>query len=361
MKRNEIGCAVCGSHRSEILVIAKGNRGLTNIASEHPVVICSDCGLVYLNPQHSEKDYESYYALEDYKPIKIPPEIYLRRHVYRRIQAAYLLDTLRVFRGADHSELRAVDIGCGPGVLLHYLAEAGLHVTGLEASKDAADYAEAMLGLKIIRGSVNAGLLPEKAFDVAISTASIEHFTDPLAVLLEMKRSLKPQGLLYVNTPDLLGMVLKKGEANQFKFVHTYYFTETSLTNLIEKAGFRVIRSWVMPPQLRASAIYPGNYCSGELNIVAINDRASIEPERSRKTESAEEIRRAYLHAKKRDGMHAWIREAARLRPFAKLQSLASKFIKPKPVFDELIASNGMVKTEIFPSLVNSENYQVTP
>ena len=89
MKRKKIDCAVCGSDRSELLVVARGNRGLNYIAAEHPVVICLDCGLVYLNPQHSAEDYESYYALEDYKPIKTAPDVFLRRHIYRRIRISY--------------------------------------------------------------------------------------------------------------------------------------------------------------------------------------------------------------------------------------------------------------------------------
>jgi 2-polyprenyl-3-methyl-5-hydroxy-6-metoxy-1,4-benzoquinol methylase len=353
MGTKKIACAVCGSRKNELLAVATGNRGLEYIAREHHVVICLDCGLTFLNPQHDVEDYDRYYALSDYKPIKTPPDVFLRRHEYRRIQASYLLDTLRSWwPNRELPDLNAVDIGCGPGVLLHYLAKAGLNVTGLEASDDAADYAEHTLGLNIIRGSVNAELLPENSFDIAVSTASIEHFTDPHGALLAMGQSLKPGGLLYVNTPDLLGMVLKKGEASQFKFVHTYYFTEISLTNLIEKAGYRVIRSWVTPPQLRASIIYPGNYCSGELNIIAVKqgDPAAARP--ARRTESADTIHKAYAYARKRDRLHAWARDAARFRLIGKLRSLAGRLIKAEPVFSDLIAADGTIREGIFPPLL---------
>lgn len=353
----EVNCAVCGNHNTELLTVARGNRNLQFISKEHPVVICTSCGLTYLNPQQDEEDYARYYRSSDYKPITIAPEVLLDRHIYRRIQAAFLLNTVRsLWRDRDVTSLNTIDIGCGPGILLHYLAEAGLNVTGLEASKDAADYAENSFGLNIIRGSINSNLLPEKAFDIAVSTAAIEHFTDPLAALVEMRRSLVPNGLLYINTPDLLGMVLKKGEGNQFKFVHTYYFTEASLSNLIGKAGFKVIRSWTMPPQLHASIIYPGNYCSGELNIVAVNDSAQGDfMSRPRRVESAKLIKDAYHLAKERDRIHAWARRAAYWRPIAKIQSLASRFIQARPVFDSFIAIDGTIDTTKFPPIIHTQ------
>lgn len=352
MNRKEIACVVCESRSCTLLTTAKGNRGLDYIAAEHPVVVCSNCGLVYLNPQHSDDDYSRYYATEDYKPITTQPAAFLNRHIYRKIQSAYLLNTLTAWHGLIPPSTTAIDVGCGPGVMLHHLAQAGLSVTGLEASANAANYAENAFGLNIIRGYMGRGTLPPESFDVAISTASIEHFTNPLFVLEEMWKSLKPEGLLYVNTLDLFGMVLKKGEGSQFKFVHTYYFTEISLTNLIEKAGFKVIRSWVMPPQLRASVIYPGNYCSGELNIIAVKTNISARAAVPRRTESASDLVDCLRLARQRDNFHARAHAMVRIRFFARLRSLVAQLIKPRAVYANYIGRDGVVKCNIFPPLI---------
>lgn len=351
MGEKYISCIICSSDETRRLTVARGNRDLDYIAQQHPVVVCARCGLTYLNPQQDDEDYERYYQSADYKAIITPPKIFLRRHAYRRIQAGFVLDTLkRYWPQRDLTDLSAIDIGCGPGVLLYHLAEAGLKAAGLEASTNAADYAEYTLGLSIRRGSIYDRLLPESAFDLVVSTAAVEHFTDPLRALNAMKRCLKPDGLMYVNTPDLLGMVLKKGEANWFKFVHTYYFTEVSLSNLFEKTGMRVIRSWTMPPQLAASVIYPGNYCSGELNIIAVND-AETEHCGLRGVESFDKISAAYQKARRRDRLHAFIRRLARQRPVALMQKAASRVIRPTEVFAAICDADGSVRPDIFPPI----------
>lgn len=321
-----IPCAVCGSKEHELLTVARGNRDLDYIAFEHNVVVCSNCGLVYLNPQESEEAYARYYQTADYEPITASAKVMLKRHGYRRIQAAYLIDTFKRIRGdLAPAQLSVLDIDCGPGILLHYLAQAGFSVTGLETNPHAADYA---------------------------STASIEHFTDPFDALLRMRAALKDGGLLYVNTPDLLGMVLKKGERHWFKFVHTYYFTEKSLCNLLENAGFDIVRSWTMPPQLEASLIAPGNYCSGELNVIARKSARAAGTLAPSRIETVEEIRAAYRAAQKRDQVHAFARRWATMPPLRLVQRALTKVFPAREVFRSFYRPDGTIETKVFPPMV---------
>jgi SAM-dependent methyltransferase len=347
-----IECAVCGSANHERLLVARGNRGQPYISLEHPVAICTECGLVYLNPQHEDADYDRYYRTADYRPITLAPERFLRQSRYRRVQAAYLWDTLtRVWPGRRPQEISVLDVGCGPGALLAFLRERGLDVAGLEASPVAAAYARDALGLVVTDGSVNDADLPGR-YDVAVSTASIEHFTDPMRAVDRMQRMLKPGGLLYVNTPDLLGCVLKKGTGNCFKFVHTYYFTEKSLGNLLRKAGLEIVRSWPMAPILKADVLHPGNYCSGELNIIALKPaqpRAAPEPER----ESPDQIRTAYATAQRRDRLHARFRAAYQHRAIGLARRVLARVWKPQPVFSEFFLSEHEVDVRRFPPLLH--------
>jgi 2-polyprenyl-3-methyl-5-hydroxy-6-metoxy-1,4-benzoquinol methylase len=347
--RRSVVCAVCGSDKKQLLTVAHGNRGLPYIAEDHDVMVCESCGLVYLDPQHAESDYARYYASADYAPITASPKAVLRRQDYRRIQASYLIDTINKVKASPLSELSVLDIGCGPGVLLYHLREAGMNVTGLEASPEAAGYAEKSFGLNIIHGSIFDNVLTEKSFDVVTSTASMEHFTDPLAAVMTMKRALRPDGLLFINTPDLLGMVLKKGEHHCFKFVHTYYFTEKSLANLLERAGLRIVRNWTLKPQIESTIIYPGNYCSGELNCIAVNDGAPasvIEPGRR---ENVAEIRGAYAAAWRRDRFHYIANEAAKFRVINFVRRVLGRLFKPRAVFESFYKSDGSVDTRRFP------------
>jgi ubiquinone/menaquinone biosynthesis C-methylase UbiE len=115
----------------------------------------------------------------------------------RRIQRN-ALERLRVVPGQ-----RVLDLGCGPGDGTAKLNAAGATAVGLDysggmletARKDAHN-----LG-RLTRG--DAGRLPFKdgAFDKVICTNSFHHYPNHLAALREMRRVLRPGGLLVLVDP----------------------------------------------------------------------------------------------------------------------------------------------------------------
>ena len=105
----------------------------------------------------------------------------------------------------DHGE--AVDLGCGAGQLVIELARKapGLHISGIDLSEkmivDASQSAQ-QAGLKdrveFRLGNVEQIPFPDQSLDLVISTASLHHWTDPVKVLNEVDRVLKPGGAFYV-------------------------------------------------------------------------------------------------------------------------------------------------------------------
>lgn len=100
-------------------------------------------------------------------------------------------------RGLDVNSL-VLDIGCGPGRVLGFLARRGIRCIGLDRSR-------VSLGLAIQRygrpGVVGDNLhLPflEGAADAIISDGVIHHTEDPLAAFTENFRLLKPGGQMYL-------------------------------------------------------------------------------------------------------------------------------------------------------------------
>ena len=61
MTQHKIKCNNCQSNNYKCLIRVKNNKSAEFIAPFSDVVICKDCGLVFLNPQHDEKDYLKYY------------------------------------------------------------------------------------------------------------------------------------------------------------------------------------------------------------------------------------------------------------------------------------------------------------
>lgn len=331
--QRRIRCVNCGSDDHRHLLTVRGNRGAAFIAAEHHVVLCERCGLGFLNPQHEEADYERYYRSRNYKPIRSTGAELLARASYRKLQAAFLLDTLRRLPGAKATSL--LDVGCGPGALIAFLRAEGISAEGLEIGEPAIDFARREFRAPIHAGTIFDHPLAGRQFDVVTSTAAIEHFTDPLKALRAMRALLTENGLLYINTQDLLGLVLKNGEGSWFKFVHTFYYTETTLGSLIEQAGFRIIRSWTMPPILKTTLLAPDNFCSGELNIVAVKS----EPAPSYRGEALETTLAAYEAARARDRRDALLGRIKARRylglPFRRL----GRLVKPPTLFGEELAT----------------------
>lgn len=105
----------------------------------------------------------------------------------------------------DHG--KAVDLGCGAGQLVLELARKtpGLHVTGIDLSEKMLSDARMSAKLAGLEDRVDFRLgnvgeipFPDQSLDLVISTASLHHWTDPVKVLNEIDRVLKPGGAFYI-------------------------------------------------------------------------------------------------------------------------------------------------------------------
>jgi len=72
-------------------------------------------------------------------------------------------------------------------------------------------------------------------YDIVTSFEVLEHLFNPLFNLLEIKKILNSNGVLYLSTPLFKPLFLKSPE-------HFHEMSEDELLNLIERAGFIVIR-----------------------------------------------------------------------------------------------------------------------
>jgi ubiquinone/menaquinone biosynthesis C-methylase UbiE len=118
------------------------------------------------------------------------------------------------------SEGSLLDIGTGPAwllVKLHELAP-GLQLTGLDASgamvaKARGNLENAGLAdlIELKEGNARRLPFPDGSFDGVVSTASIHHWKDPTAALMEVHRVLRPGGLalLYDLVSDTPAPILK--------------------------------------------------------------------------------------------------------------------------------------------------------
>ncbi|MFA5336035.1 MAG: methyltransferase domain-containing protein [Candidatus Omnitrophota bacterium] len=173
------------------------------------LVRCRRCGLVYTNPRLPDKDIFS----------KLCSEPYLGEKDGRRLTAAAILKSLKAIRKNG----RLLDVGCRDDVF------------AVEARKD---------GWEPVLSDPSQGMpgrdYPDNYFDAIVINGVIEHLPDPKAVIVELKRSLKADGILYINTPDINSIASRIFKTRWWgvKESRVYYFTKSTLTGMLKSCGF---------------------------------------------------------------------------------------------------------------------------
>jgi 2-polyprenyl-6-hydroxyphenyl methylase/3-demethylubiquinone-9 3-methyltransferase len=147
---------------------------------------------------------------------------------------------------------RALDVGCGAGLLCEPLARLGAAVTGLDAAPEniaaaAAHAAASGLTIDYRAGSVEG--LGDETFDLVTSMEVIEHVTDPAGFVAGLVGALAEGGLLVVSTPNrtplsrLAMITLGEGSGRIPKGTHDWdkFLMPDELEALLTAAGLRVI------------------------------------------------------------------------------------------------------------------------
>jgi hypothetical protein len=99
----------------------------------------------------------------------------------------------------------ALDIACGEGYGSRLLADSARSVIGVDISLETVAHARrkyAAPHLSFLVGSAAAIPLADNAVDLACSFETIEHLAEQEAMLREIRRVLRPEGLLIISSPD---------------------------------------------------------------------------------------------------------------------------------------------------------------
>lgn len=230
------------------------------------------CGLVWLDPipiaEDIGKAYRSYYTHASCSADeRLNP---LLARLKRAVKAGYfscaygydsrysrlpgLLAYLDPFRraGLDFSAMylphlrdgRLLEVGCGSGDMLKGMADLGWQVEGIDVDPVAVEKSKSK-GLKVHVGSLEDQQYAENYFDAITMSHLIEHVHDPLGLLKECCRILKPSGRLAVVTPNINSVGHRTCGSSWFHLDpprHLRIFTVNALTSLMQKAGFRGIK-----------------------------------------------------------------------------------------------------------------------
>lgn len=219
-------CPLCG-----------GGDSVERHAAPLPVRVCS-CGLAFLWPRPSEEQLKEIYSEEYYKSWGVAGE---DDALPRRMKHLTFASRLRAVEALAIPPGKVLDVGCATGYFLEVAAERGWDVAGVELSAYSAGLAAAKFGERIFNGSLEQAAFPDEAFDLVTLSDLIEHIPQPVSFLHEVRRILKPGGLVLIVTPDLgsLSERIMGGKWSHYKVEHIYYFSAGTITSCLKKAEFK--------------------------------------------------------------------------------------------------------------------------
>lgn len=237
LSKNQIPlCPICQSPKREFF-LKSPNRILYQ---------CCRCNLIYVWPKPKKEFVKNLYQKEyyqlasgkkilgyrDYEKQEIVLETYFKKK----------LEQINKLVGGRRGKL--LDIGCALGYFLELANKDGWDVSGLDIS----DYVVGQVRkkeLRVVKGELIQQKFKPNSFDVMTIFQTVEHDLEPSRLLSEIRRVLKPGGVLILTTPGQKGILLtllgKKWHGWQVEG-HVVWFDKRSLKLALKKAGFRKIK-----------------------------------------------------------------------------------------------------------------------
>jgi 2-polyprenyl-3-methyl-5-hydroxy-6-metoxy-1,4-benzoquinol methylase len=211
------------------------------------LVRCDGCGLVHATAGYVPRFLDDHYAD---RARRAPPAMSSstpRPGSERKRHALALYDRLAGGRLCPApAGAMALDVGCGPGLLLDLLRAEGYGTVGIERSGAAAEAIAAGHRVLAIDVEHDAGALPER-FALVTLTHVLEHLRRPDDALRWVAAHLRDDGVAIVEVPNwddlmrpLWGARYRPLELGD----HLSFFERRTLAALAERAGLRVDALW---------------------------------------------------------------------------------------------------------------------
>jgi GT2 family glycosyltransferase/SAM-dependent methyltransferase len=117
------------------------------------------------------------------------------------------------------TEKDVLDVACGEGYGSSFMADVARSVVGVDISDEAVQHASKTYmksNLSFRQGSATNLNFADASFDVVVSFETIEHLAEQAQMLAEIRRVLRPDGVLVISSPNRPIYSEESGEHNEF-------------------------------------------------------------------------------------------------------------------------------------------------
>jgi 2-polyprenyl-3-methyl-5-hydroxy-6-metoxy-1,4-benzoquinol methylase len=213
---------------------------------------CRSCGLIYLEPAPSQAQMVARHASEEYAahPYFEKGEEIAKRNILPLHEIALGILSKHLPIGS-----RVLDVGAGTGDFIEIAAE-HYTVSAIEPSPLLAEKIRNRMACPVFVGAFEDYHQPESA-DAVILMDIIEHAADPRKLLAQVRRTLRPGGLVFISTVDSASLLYRLGPiiwkvSKYSRFAdyllhrifckqHNWYFNRRVLGDIVKATGFTVL------------------------------------------------------------------------------------------------------------------------
>ncbi len=244
-------CLLCGRTCQVLLAGLRDDR--FGAPGTYDILGCSHCGLEQTWPRPGGEElqrlYEQFYntGVEAGGAYQSLRERFLASAWYR----------LWLRWDGDHSfhrrrgRGRLLDLGCNEGRGLSLYAANGYAVEGLEINDKAAALAR-QRGFTVHTTPLSE-FEPAAPYDVVVLANVLEHALDPVAMLGQVCRLLRPGGQVWISCPNsesLWRQVFERAWINWHVPFHLWHFSPGTLEEVLARAGLRLTEKQTFTPAL---------------------------------------------------------------------------------------------------------------
>ncbi|MFH1997250.1 MAG: class I SAM-dependent methyltransferase [Patescibacteria group bacterium] len=260
-----INCNFCGSNKYKILFTNTDRLHKTDNQFFN-IVKCSNCGLVYLNPQPSAMELVRYYP-KQYGPYQNDNPVFYYSPISKILRKIwhflkYIINKHNNKKNiVDTSVKNYLDFGCGSGHQLESVKK--LHpfwnFYGLDVNHIACRQT-IKKGFKVFCGDIATLNLPKNFFDIVNMNHVVEHLNNPKETLMQIKEILKINGCIIISTPNFDSWAAKIFKSYWYAIDtprHLFLFTPKHLSLLLCEMNFNIKKITYDPgPKVAIKSFY---------------------------------------------------------------------------------------------------------
>lgn len=208
---------------------------------------CSNCRLLFMNPQYTDEHLAEFYAGYMYKDTSHIGDAEMACRTESKT------DDLRLIE-RHISPGRFLSIGCGDGLELKLARQRGWEVEGYDVDPQITGRVAETLNATVHTGDFFQLNLPSNHYDCVFMDQVLEHPKNPQAYLEEIHRILADGGILFIGCPNItslsnqlktvLGKLgLKKNRGKHYcTFHHLFFYSPHTLKKIIERHyGYKAV------------------------------------------------------------------------------------------------------------------------